>query len=285
MTKGLALKTSSIIEPISRLECIKPYLLTGGTALSLQLNHRLSEDLDFMKWKTSRNEKMEVDWPTIKNELDTIGQIQHMDILDFDHVEFVVDDVKLSFYASPRTSPVWKPQDYLNNIKLADISAIMIMKLEVMLRRNKFRDFYDIYSILKDTPINIHNAIKEAIKHSNYALKSTNLMRILTNPDRFVVDSNFKLLNPKYDVSSKDIAEFIKIKFNETNKTWLYGQKDRLFIKTIINGEERMGKLLKPADVRDYEIQKIDLEYLRNKYFKDELKNSTDIKQTNGFKR
>lgn len=285
MKKGLALKTSSIIESVSKMESIKPYLLTGGTALSLQLNHRLSEDLDFMKWRTSHNEKMEVDWPTIKKELEVIGQVQHIDILDFDHVEFIVDDVKLSFYASPRKSPVWNPQEYLNNIKLADISAIMIMKLEVMLRRNKFRDFYDIYSILRNTPINIHDAIKEAVKHSNYVLKSSNLMRILTNPDRFKADSNFKLLNPKYEVSSKDIAEFIKKKFNETNKTWLYGKKERLLIKTIINGEEQMGKLISPTDVRDYENQKIDLDFLRNKYFKDELNESTTRNQTNQFKR
>lgn len=44
MTKGLALKTCSIIESVSKMDCIKPYLLTGGTALSLQINHRLSED-------------------------------------------------------------------------------------------------------------------------------------------------------------------------------------------------------------------------------------------------
>lgn len=280
MKKGLTFKTSTIIEPISKLECIKPYLLTGGTALSLQLDHRLSEDLDFMKWRTSRNEKMEVDWPVIKRELEQIGTVQHMDILDFDHVEFIVDDVKLSFYASPRKSPVWKPQDYLNNIRLADINAIMIMKLEVMLRRNKFRDYYDIYSILKNSPINIHDAIKEAVKHSNYVLKSSNLMRILTNPDRFKTDSNFRLLHPKYDVSNKDIAEFIRIKFNESNKTWLYGKPERMFIKTMINGVEQMGKLLKEQDIHDYENQVQSLESLRMKYFEEELKDISKLSHT-----
>lgn len=280
MKKGLTLKTSMIIEPISKLECIKPYLLTGGTALSLQLDHRLSEDLDFMKWRTSRNEKMEVDWPVIKRELEQIGTVQHMDILDFDHVEFIVDDVKLSFYASPRKSPVWNPQDYLNNIRLADINAIMIMKLEVMLRRNKFRDYYDIYSILKNSPINIHDAIKEAVKHSNYVLKSLNLMRILTNPDRFKIDSNFRLLHPKYDVSNKDIAEYIRIKFNEANKTWLYGKPERMFIKTMINGVEQMGKLLKEQDIHDYENQVQSLESLRMKYFEEELKDISNLSHT-----
>lgn len=38
---------------------------------------------------------------------------------------------------------------YLGNIKLASIEAILAMKLEVMLRRMKFRDYYDVYSIIK----------------------------------------------------------------------------------------------------------------------------------------
>ena len=54
---GLAPQTSEVFERITRLECIKPFVLVGGTALSLQLNKRQSEDLDFMCWKKSANDK------------------------------------------------------------------------------------------------------------------------------------------------------------------------------------------------------------------------------------
>ena len=60
--KGLAPHTRQVFEAVSKLECIKPYLLVGGTALSLQIGTRQSEDLDFMKCRTSRDEKMEVAW-------------------------------------------------------------------------------------------------------------------------------------------------------------------------------------------------------------------------------
>lgn len=60
--KGLASHTMRIFEAVSKLDCIKPYLLVGGTALSVQIGTRLSEDLDFMKWRTSKVEKMEVVW-------------------------------------------------------------------------------------------------------------------------------------------------------------------------------------------------------------------------------
>ncbi|MDR3266335.1 MAG: nucleotidyl transferase AbiEii/AbiGii toxin family protein, partial [Tannerella sp.] len=54
MDKALVQKTRNVIEAISRMESIKPYILVGGTALSLQLKHRLSEDLDFMKWQETK---------------------------------------------------------------------------------------------------------------------------------------------------------------------------------------------------------------------------------------
>ena len=97
--KGLAPYTQAIFEAVSNLECIKPYLLVGGTALSLQIGTRQSEDLDFMKWRTSKTENMEVAWFQIEKELASVGEIQHKDILDIDHVEFLVSGVKLSFYA------------------------------------------------------------------------------------------------------------------------------------------------------------------------------------------
>lgn len=64
MRKGLTEKIDAITEKVAELECIKPYILCGGTALAMQIGHRKSEDLDFMMWRKSKNEKPEVDCPT-----------------------------------------------------------------------------------------------------------------------------------------------------------------------------------------------------------------------------
>lgn len=77
---GLTEKTARVFEKVSLLNCIKPYTLVGGTALSLQINHRNSEDLDFMQWKNSKNEKKEVDWVGIQRELCNIGELTNTDI-------------------------------------------------------------------------------------------------------------------------------------------------------------------------------------------------------------
>lgn len=206
---GLAPHTKKIFEAVSKLDCVKPYLLVGGTALSLQIENRQSEDLDFMKWRTSKVEKMEVAWYQIEKELATIGIIQHKDILDIDHVEYLVSGVKFSFYACPKYSPVSEPVDYLNNLKLADVKSIGAMKMEVMLRRSNFRDYYDIYSILKQG-VPVDDLISLALSYSGHKLKSKNLLAILTNGSRFTRDAHFEQLEPIYVVTAQEIEEYIK---------------------------------------------------------------------------
>lgn len=207
--KGLAPHTLQIFEAVSKLDCIKPYLLVGGTALSLQIGTRQSEDLDFMRWRTSKTEKMEVTWFQIEKELATVGDIQHKDILDIDHVEYLVSGVKFSFYACPKYSPVGAPVEYLNNLRLADVKSIGAMKMEVMLRRSNFRDYYDIYSILKSGVL-INDLISLALTYSGHKLKSKNLLAMLTNGSRFMRDAHFEQLEPTYAITAQEIEDYIK---------------------------------------------------------------------------
>ena len=204
--KGLAPNVSKIFNSVSQLACIKPFVLVGGTALSLQLGTRLSEDLDFMRWKTDKNDRLEIDWPEIKKELETIGRIERVDVLGFDHVLFVVDGVKLSFYAAPR--------------KRIPIGA---MKMEVMSRRCRFRDYYDIYSVLKDGA-DFDELITTALLHSGGMLKEKNLLAILSNGERFYKEAKFKQLAPIYNVNAADIQKYIvaeieKKRNKDTNAT------------------------------------------------------------------
>lgn len=208
MRQGLTAKVDAIIEKVAGLECIKPYILCGGTALAIQIDHRRSEDLDFMMWRKSKTEKPEVDWRGIESELiEKVGEIQNLNLLGFDQVEFLVEGVKLSFFVSDNLSPVTDPVDYMGNIRLADIEAIMAMKMEVMLRRMKFRDYYDIYCILKEG-YSIQNGVEKALSLSRYRLTTKNLIAMLLG-GQFIPDNNFAALEPKYDVSKEQIREFI----------------------------------------------------------------------------
>ncbi len=49
--QGLTPMSLKVFEDIKKSDLFQEYILIGGTALSLQINARLSEDLDFCKWQ------------------------------------------------------------------------------------------------------------------------------------------------------------------------------------------------------------------------------------------
>jgi len=215
---GLAPHTAELFEELSRLECIRDYCLIGGTALALQLNHRLSEDFDFCRWKTRENERVSVDWSGIEHELSRLGHVSK-NLLDFNQCDFNLKGVKLSFYGNnlSKAPAGLVRQDFLNNIKVADKTSIGIMKLEVMLRRYSFRDYYDIYAILKDR-IPLKDLIDGAGKYSRHRLKTRDMLTMLTKGKNFTVDKNFAALQPKYKVDSNDIEHFLVDEIKKMNE-------------------------------------------------------------------
>lgn len=54
---------------------------------------------------------------------------------------------------------------YMWNIRIVPMNAILAMKLGVMLRRSKFRDYYDVYSILRNGG-DIDTGINSALQYS-----------------------------------------------------------------------------------------------------------------------
>ena len=211
MKEALVEKTLKVIEAISNMEFVKSYFLVGGTALALQLKHRLSEDLDFMCWKQFKKDKQNIDIEKIKYELSRHFIIDKVDILGNNHIEIYIDGgVKLSFYASDKIKPAIEPIHYLNNLILADENCIAALKMEVLLRRNEFRDYYDLYCILKDKDEQTtKHIIDNALKYSEHHLKTKNLIGMLTNSERFKHNAAFVQLNPKYSVISKEIELFM----------------------------------------------------------------------------
>ncbi|MFN8207519.1 MAG: nucleotidyl transferase AbiEii/AbiGii toxin family protein [Bacteroidales bacterium] len=209
--KGITPATEEVFKKISVLPFLRDYTLVGGTALSLQIGHRLSEDLDFCIWaKSLRNKRVaEVDWPSIRHELEGIGQLQKMDILGFDQVNFLLDGVKISFFAKGlNRSPVGKTIPSLNHISLAGIGSIGIMKVELLMRRREWKDYYDIYSILKEG-VSLKKLVDGARVYSNNLLKTRDALSFLSDSSNYRKNRSFSLLDPVYNVTGKEIEEYI----------------------------------------------------------------------------
>ena len=213
--KGLSQQTGKIFEQISKLECIKNYTLIGGTALALQIEHRLSEDLDFCKWRKNRNDVVRIDeWKPITDELAKIGKVEK-NILDDNHIDFKVDGVKITFYADNEFK---EPKElikrpFLNHIKIADVKSIGIMKVALMLHRNSHRDYYDIYSILK-SGVPLKDIVYGAADYTEHRLKTKNIIAMLIDSEYVRIDKRFQELNPVYDFNlsflEKEISEKVK---------------------------------------------------------------------------
>ena len=90
---------------------------------------------------------------------------------------------------------------------MADVPAILAMKMEVMLRRLKYRDYYDVYSIVK-AGYSLREGMDAAIKYSGHRLSTKSLMIILSS-SRIPVDADFAQMSPVYDVTIETMREFL----------------------------------------------------------------------------
>lgn len=95
---GLAPKTLSIFDSVSTLSCIQNFVLVGGTSIALQINHRLSEDLDFCKWVPTSNVTNGIEVKSIEQELQGKFKDVKTNQLSFDQVDFFVDGVRITFF-------------------------------------------------------------------------------------------------------------------------------------------------------------------------------------------
>jgi hypothetical protein len=77
----------------------------------------------------------------------------------------------------------------------------------------KFRDYYDIYSILQEG-YSIKKGIEKALNLSRHRLSSKNIIAMLLG-GQFIPDNNFAALEPKYDVTKEQIREYIMRKLKE----------------------------------------------------------------------
>ncbi len=207
--EGLSPNAIPVFNSIRNLEILQDYYLIGGTALSLQIHHRLSEDLDFCKWQDNPTiSKLEVEWPQIESGLKKFGSVR-TDILDLNQVDFFVNGVKLSFYSNGITNSRGIASDLnFDRIRLANLVSLGAMKLEVMSRRSVFRDYYDVYSLVRKG-IDLKEMVQLCGSYSKHRMSIKMILSVLSDGSRFKYEDNFHLLEPKYNVRSGDIEFYL----------------------------------------------------------------------------
>lgn len=207
--QGLKPETIPVFEKVSQMEVIKGLYLCGGTAQSLQLLHRKSEDLDFELLGT-RKERPMLDFSAISNAVSDVYPDCRKEFLGRNQLQiFVNGNVKLSFFRPENAVPELGKGFVYNNIVTPSLQELLGMKLFTIAVRSAFRDYYDIYALLK-AGYDLEEGVAYAGKFSRHNIHSKTIYGILLNDNYFRKPTDFSLLEPKYDVSTADIADYIK---------------------------------------------------------------------------
>ncbi|MDP3641653.1 MAG: nucleotidyl transferase AbiEii/AbiGii toxin family protein [Bacteroidota bacterium] len=119
----------------------RSFYMVGGTAIALHLGHRRSIDFDlftFTQLNKSRIKRKLIQSP--------FKQIPIFE--DFDQLHLIVNNVKLTFFSYPYS--VLHPVKVGSYITIPTLLSLAAMKAYALGRRAKWKDYVDIYFILRD---------------------------------------------------------------------------------------------------------------------------------------
>ena len=140
--KTLETQTLALLKRLQGLPELADTRLVGGTALALQLGHRISLDLDvFGKWDYSLD---------LRQILSSVGQAEKASgTPDGRMAFFFIEGVKVDFVSYEMFE--WlEPPVMEDGVRLAGIKDIAAMKINAITNRGSRKDFVDIARLLDD---------------------------------------------------------------------------------------------------------------------------------------
>lgn len=133
----------------------REYYLVGGTAIALHIGHRESIDFDLFKEKNIRKK-------------DVFAKIKNIDykvsFADYNQINMVANGVKITFFSFPYSVPL--NSELKGILKMPDLLTLAAMKAFALGRRSKWKDYVDLYFILK-----FHYSFKEVATKAKAVFK------------------------------------------------------------------------------------------------------------------
>jgi hypothetical protein len=178
------------------------YVMVGGSALAMHLCHRKSENLNFFTYDDSFD-KQEI--------LKYIQSFENKEVLNQtdEQIDLILDGVKVTFFNAK-----WgflKPSK-IEKFNLATIETIAAMKVNVLFLRAKYRDYYDLYFLLKSGI-----SLREMFRYSQNILEGINFklftIALLYIDD--IEDDAIEHLEPKEYMSKEKIRDAFQQSINK----------------------------------------------------------------------
>ena len=200
--KCLLPKTETLLlKMVDECSFLEKYVLVGGSALALYLCHRKSEDLDFFTYDDTFDKKEIFDY---------IQGFENKEVLhqSDEQIDVLLNGVKVTFFNAKLK--FLKPKK-VEKFNLASLESISAMKVNVMFLKAKYRDYYDLYFLVKEGM-----SLKEIFKHSQNIVEGINFklfaIALLYIDD--IEDDNIEYLEPIEKISKEQIRDFFQARLN-----------------------------------------------------------------------
>jgi len=196
--------TAALLEILAQDRFFKRYTLVGGTALSLRLGHRQSEDLDFI----FDGEKLPD--MAIKRKIDKM--FPRYNLIRYERgyqLDYIVNGVKLTFFSTGAIALPFDVMPYSTAYKYINVASVEIMpvlKMAAIAQRSAFRDYYDLYYLAKH--IIPFTEILQKCKLLLPNVSAITYTETLVYTDDIEEDSIGKHLWAKESVTKRDIADY-----------------------------------------------------------------------------
>lgn len=192
-------KTKQVLDLLKPNKFLKDFYLAGGTALSLQLGHRKSIDLDFFS-----DSFPEMD--LLKQELSNYNPIVIQEAQGT--LDVMIDDVKVSFLEYKYD--LLEDFSDFEGVKMAGVVDIACMKLSAISSRGSKKDFVDLYKILQKQSISsVLDSFDDKFKSVKH--QRSHLLKSLVYFDDAEGDPDPDYIDPiEWGVVKKSISRDVK---------------------------------------------------------------------------
>ncbi len=155
LNKELYYKTVSpqlrkILTDMMSNRIFESFRLVGGTSLSLRLGHRVSEDIDLFTNAPYGSLDFDVFEKFFRDNYPYYDRPDRSDIVGFGRSYFVGDsadnNIKIDLYYHDE---MIDPFDVIDNIRMASIYDIIAMKVDIVRRGGRKKDFWDLHELLE----------------------------------------------------------------------------------------------------------------------------------------
>lgn len=186
-----------LLEMIQSCGFLHKYVLVGGSALTLHICHRKSEDLDFFTYDDSFDRKEIMEYIRGFEVKEIINQTD-------EQIDMLLNGVKVTFFNAKWS--FLKPQK-IERFNLASIESIAAMKVNVLFLRAKYRDYYDLYFLVKECMglKKIFEASGRVVEGVTFKLFAVALVYIDD-----IEDDDISYLQPIEKIKKEEIRDFFQ---------------------------------------------------------------------------